>query len=259
MPKLKELQDHFSNYLLSVNDDIADLVIDQGSLDRYSRLDIYKNAYIVRLTKCIESDHPILAIYLGDELFEKLANGYVAEHPSIYISLRQYGDHLPDYLSQHEPFKSVPILTEIATFERMMMSAFDAADTDQRATVEQLQKIAPDDWPTIQLEFHPSVSVFEASWNSVEIWQALKDENTPEEASENQAYWLIWRGEDRLTQFRNMPLEAYLMFNCFSDNYHFADVCEFLLEHLSEDQISPLTVQHLTDWLQMGIIYKIKF
>ena len=62
MPKLKELQDHFSNYLLSVNDDIADLVIDQGSLDRYSRLDIYKNAYIVRLTKCIERDHPILAM-----------------------------------------------------------------------------------------------------------------------------------------------------------------------------------------------------
>ena len=258
MPKLKELQDHFSNYLLSVNDDIADLVIDQGSLDRYSRLDIYKNAYIVRLTKCIESDHPILSVYLGDELFEKLANGYVAEHPSIYTSLRQYGDHLPDYLSQHEPFKSVPILTEIATFERMMMSAFDAADTDQRATVEQLQKIAPDDWPTIQLEFHPSVSVFEASWNSVDSWQALKDENAPEEARENQAYWLIWRGEDRLTQFRNMPLEAYLMFNCFRDNYHFADVCEFLLEHLSEDQMSPLTVQHLTNWLQMGIVHKIK-
>ncbi len=136
MPKLKELQDHFSNYLLSINDDIADLVIDQGALDRYSRLDIYKNAYIVRLTKCIESDHPILSVYLGDELFENLANGYVAEHPSIYTSLRQYGDHLPDYLSQHEPFKSVPILTEMATFERRMMSAFDAADTDQRATVE---------------------------------------------------------------------------------------------------------------------------
>ena len=183
----------------------------------------------------------------------------MAKHPSIYTSLRQYGDHLPDYLSQHEPFKSVPILTEIATFERMMMSTFDAADTEQRATIEQLQKITPDDWPTIQLEFHPSVSVFAASWNSVESWQALKDENTPEEASENQAYWLIWRGEDRLTQFRNMPLEAYLMFNCFRDNYHFADVCEFLLEHLSEERISPLTVQHLTNWLQMGIIYKIKF
>ncbi len=122
-----------------------------------------------------------------------------------------------------------------------------------------MQEITPDDWATIQLEFHPSVSVFEASWNSVVIWQALKDENTPEEATENQVYWLIWRGEDRLTQFRNMPLEAYLMFNCFRDNYHFSDVCEFLLEHLTEDQISPLTVQYLTNWLQMGIVHKIKY
>ena len=257
MHKLKELQDHFSNYLLSINDEIAHLIVDQGAVDRYSRLDIYKNAYTVRLTKCIETDHSILAVYLGDELFDQLAQGYVARHPSIYTSLRHYCDHLPDYLSHQEPFKSVPILTEIATFERLLMSAFDAADTDERATVEQLQKIDPDDWPTIQLEFHPSVSVFEASWNSVESWQALKDKNTPEEARENQAYWLIWRGEDRLTQFRNIPLEAYLMLNCFRDDYNFADVCDFLLEHLSEDKIGPLSVKHLTDWLEIGIIYKI--
>jgi len=257
MPKLKVLQNHFANYLLSINDEIAQLIVDQGAVDRYSRLNIYKNAYIVRLTKCIETDHPILAIYLGNDLFEKMANDYIAGHPSIYTSLRQYCDHLPDYLSQHEPFKSVPILAEIAIFERLMMSAFDAADTDQRAKVEQLQKIPPENWPTIQLEFHPSVTVFEANWNSVESWQALKDENTPEEAKETQAYWLIWRGEDQLTQFRNIPLEAYLMFNCFRDHYHFAEVCEFLLEHISEDQIGPLTVQHLTNWLEMGVIHKI--
>ena len=258
IPGLKALQDQFSNYLLSVNDEVIDLVVDQGSVDRSTRLSIYKNAYLVRLEKCIESDHPILGFYLGDDLFEKMVSGYVAKYPSSYTSLRQYCDHLPEFLIQYEPFKSAPILAEIATFERLVMSAFDAADTGLRATIEDLQSIAPNDWPSIHLEFHPSVFVFAANWNSVESWQALKDEHIPPAATENQENWLIWRGLDRLTQFRNMAFEAYLIFNCFKDNYSFADVCEFLLEHLAEDQIGQVTVQHLTSWLQTGIVHRIK-
>lgn len=257
MTNLKKLQTNFLAYLFSHNADIADLVADQGKLDRYTRLDIYKNAYTVRLAKCIENDHAILAAYLGDTLFDQLTKAYIAAHPSDYTSLRQYCDHLPAYLTQHEPFKSVPVLTEIAHFERSILSAFDAADVDRRATIEDLQQIDADNWPTIQLQFHPSVFIFEAHWNSISIWQALKEQQTPPTAIACQDYWLIWRGLDRLTQFRNIPPEAHLMFNCFKNGDNLAEICEFLLAHLPEDQIGPVTVAHLKTWLQLGMIHTI--
>lgn len=48
------------------------------------------------------------------------------------------------------------------------------------------------------------------------------------------------------------------MFNCFKDNYNFADTCDFLLEHMVEDQIGIQTVQHLSSWLELGLIQEIR-
>ena len=258
MSELKKLQDNFCDYLLSGRKDIANFVIDQGKLDRYTRLDIYKNAYRVRLKKCIETDHPILLEYLGDKLFEEMAQSYINNYPSAYTSLRQYCDHLPIHLAQHEPFKSVPVLAEIANFERLMLAAFDAADC-KRITIKTLQAITTDDWPKIKLIFHPSAFIFVSNWNSVDIWQALKNKNTPPEAKQSISFWLVWRGRDKLTQFRHIPFVANIMFNTFKNNHSFAEVCDALLKHLPEDEIPQTAIQHLNHWLQMGIIHKIHY
>jgi len=104
MPRLTDLQQQFSDYLLSRNDDIAACIVDDKRLSKQTRLEIYKNAYAIRLTKCIETDHPMLGKYLGDELFETMATGYIHNHPSQTTSLRNYCDNLPGYLRQTEPF-----------------------------------------------------------------------------------------------------------------------------------------------------------
>jgi hypothetical protein len=231
MPRLIDLQQQFSDYLLSKSDDISTCIIDDGKLSKQKRLDIYKNAYSVRLKKCIETDHPMLCKYLGDDLFEKMANGYINNHPSHYTSLRQYC--------------------------RYMLDAFDAAD-DDLVSIEDLKSIDPEKWPTIKIIFHPGVYVFKAYWNSVECWQAIKNEDTPPEAfNGSQQYWLIWRGSDLLTQFRSLTLDAYSMFNCFISGKNYADVCEALLSDISEEQISEFTLRYLFEWLNAGLVTKI--
>ena len=100
MPALSELQRQFSDYLFSRTDDISTYVIDDGKLNKKIRSDIYKNAYIIRLKKCIETDHPMLCKYLGDDLFEKMANGYINSYPSHFtlspiqglVCICSYGD-----------------------------------------------------------------------------------------------------------------------------------------------------------------------
>ena len=257
LPKLSDLQQQFSDYLLSRNDDVSACIVDDGRLSKSTRLEIYKNAYAIRLKKCIEIDHPILGKYLGDELFETMANGYISTYPSHYTSLRKYCNDLPGYLSKTEPFSSIPILAEIATFERYMLNAFDAAD-DKRATIEDLQAIEPEEWPAIKIGFHPSICVFTAYWNSVESWQALKDESTPPEATKiPRQNWHIWRGTDLLTQFKSLSNEGYVMFNCFESGDKYANVCDTLLSHIPKEQISELTLNYLFEWLNFGLIKNI--
>jgi len=257
MPRLSDLQQQFSDYLLSRSDDISVCIVDDDRLSKQTRLEIYKNAYIIRLKKCIETDHPMLGKYLGDDLFETMANGYINAYPSHYTSLRKYCDSLPVFLYKTEPFSSIPILAEIATFERTMLNAFDAAD-DKRATIEELKLIKPEKWPAIKICFHPSVCVFIAYWNSVESWQALKNENTPPETTKgSQQRWLVWRGSDLLTQFSSLSNEGHIMFDCFESGGNYADVCQTLLSHVPEEQISELTLKYIFEWLNSGLVKNI--
>ncbi|MCZ6803257.1 MAG: DNA-binding domain-containing protein [Proteobacteria bacterium] len=257
MSRLSDIQQQFSDYLLSQSEAIADFIVEDERVNKQTRLEIYKNAYAIRLTKCIETDHPMLGKYLGDDLFETMAKGYINHHPSHYTSLRYYCDDLPGYLDNTEPFTSAPILTEIAAFERTMLDAFDTAD-DKRASVEDLKSIQAEKWPAIQIGFHSSVRVFTTCWNSVESWQALKDDNTPPEAiKDSPQYWLVWRGVDLLTQFRSLTNEGHILFNYFDSGANYADVCEVLLPHVPEHQISELSLAYIFEWLSSGLIKSI--
>lgn len=253
MSELRKLQEDFLGYLTGNVDAIMDNVVKQGNIDRKTRLDIYRNAYTARLEDCIETDHPMLGLYLGDDLFKQLSEGYIRRHPSHYTSLRQFCDHLPDYLKENEPFSSYPVTAEIAAFERKLMDAFDAADGD-RAMLADLQNLPAEKWPKMKLAFHPSVQLYEARWNSVECWQALKNGREPPEAQEQQAWWLIWRNSDRLTQYRSISIDGFILYRCFKDQYTFADACELLREHLPENLIGPTSVDYLSAWFNLGII-----
>ena len=63
-------------------------------------------------------------------------------------------------------------------------------------------------WPRRRLRFHSSVQPFRVGSNCVEIWQALKAGYAPPDAAtQPDSWWLLWCGEDRLTQFRSLPAE----------------------------------------------------
>jgi hypothetical protein len=257
MPALHELQHSFMAFLQSRTGDVAQFVIGDETLDTATRLEIYRNAYSIRLKKSIETDHPVLGNYLGDELFEGMARGYISQCPSGFTSLRDFGNSLPDYLARTDPFAENPILAEIALFERQLLFSFDAADAS-RTRLEDLQSMAPQDWPGMLVELHPSVYIFAARWNSIECWQALKEGNTPPLATQGKMQnWVLWRGIDRLTQFRKLSEDGALMLAGLAQKKTFSEVCEELLAMVTEDQISSVAAGHLLQWIEASIVSRV--
>lgn len=254
MPGLADLQARFVDYLSGKNELIVRSVADQGNINTATRLNIYRNAYQIRLKLALETDHEMLGIYLGDDLFDVMADGYIETHPSHFTSLRHFGDQLPEYLNKTVPFRENPIISELALFERRLIDVFDAADA-KRVPLSALSEIPAEHWPDIKLRFHPSTRLFTAGWNSIESWKALKAGEAPPAAqARGHAYWLLWRGDDLLSEFRPVDEDEHKLLALAIEGNSFATLCESLLSRHDEDRIGVISLDYLSRWFEQGII-----
>lgn len=251
---LQTLQERFLNYVRFADTSIETDISGDTAEERSRRLSIYYNAYRIRLRDCIETDHPVLGIYLGDDWFEKVAAAYIDACPSTHTSLRFFCDSLPEFLRTNQPFAMKPELSQLADFERLLMNVFDAAGAS-RWPDEHLATIQADDWPGLTIRFHPSVHCFVTDWNVVEIWQAIKADRTPPKATKDvKQGWLLWRNQERLTEFRSLPMDEYTMLENARIGAKFSAVCEVLLEWHSEEDAAPRALAILRRWVADGLI-----
>ena len=257
MDSLAKLQQEFMS-LLQVNDrSIEQRVVQQGQLSNGQRVDIYRSAYRIRLRGVIDDDHEMLGLYLGDELFECLVDGYIDAMPSQHPSLRFFADRIPDYLRTHLPFAEHPILAEIAGFERTLLNAFDSADAEPLLD-QVLQQIPSKNWPLLRFNFHPSLSFYQCHWNAVESWQSLKNSESPPKAalSKQSVMWAIWRGPAQITEYKPVqPIERKILKEMQS-GLIFAEVCESMQSQIPESEIASTLYAYITLWLQRGWIIR---
>jgi hypothetical protein len=254
---LDELQDAMLRFLHRGDPEVESLVTEQAPLSARARLSIYGSAYRIRLHQALETDHEMTAWYLGDEQFREMAETFIQGHPSTYRSLRDFGENLPEFLRRESPYSQLPVLAELAAFERRMLDVFDAPDAT-RANRAELQSIPADDWPDLRIRFHPSVHVHRTHTNAVSIWQALKASDTPPEpVSNGPSAWVLWRGIDRLSQFRPLPATEYATLEAAIRGGDFADLCENLLPELPESEISETVLGFLLGWLEQGLVRRL--
>ena len=250
---LKHLQEQMINYLLDDNIAIQNEIVKQGNVSKETRLNIYKNAYQARFKEVIENDHQMLGLYLGDDLFDQMVSDYIIKYPSSNTSLRYYSDNLPQYLKESTPFNQHPIISEIAHFERVLLTAFDAKDT-QRLSVEDLQALEHTQWPSLNFHLHPSVQIAYYMWNSVESWQALKQEKSPEPAKNLPSVWVIWRNRDKLTEFRSLAHEELTLIKMILSGGTFSEMCDFLLKSANDEEAGAIAIQYLNTWIAQGLL-----
>jgi hypothetical protein len=250
---LLSLQQQMMDYLTDDKLAIAQHVVEHGGISREARLHIYKNAYQMRLKETIDNDHKILGMYLGDDLFDQMVSGYIKAYPSNNTSLRYFADSLPQFLANQIPFKNHPLISELAYFERLLMVAFDAKDTE-RFTRDNLLTIPHDQWPDLVFRFHPSVQIASFNFNTVESWQALKQEQAPEPSKKMVNIWLLWRNNERLTQFRSISQQEHSLINMMLNGHNFAGLCDNLLGQNPNEGVSQLALNYLLSWTDAGIL-----
>lgn len=226
--------------------------------DAEARLTIYANAYRLRLVAALKADYPKLCTLLGDETFHALACAYLERYPSQHPNIRWVGRRLPGFLREQEPFRSEPVLAELAAFERAMRDAFDAEDAPVLSG-EALAAIPPQSWASMRPVLHPSVHRLDLGWNTAVVWQAL-DRGEPHarpQALERRIPWLVWRN-GFTPLFRSLaPGEAGAL-DAVRGGADVQTLCERASGWSTPEQVPAQVAGWLAAWLIDGMITAIE-
>ena len=121
-----------------------------------------------------------------------------------------------------------------------------------------MAQIAPESWPLISLEFHPSVRWLDLHWNIPPYWAALDENETAPQKSHQEipTRWLMWRKE-MSPNWRSLDVSEAWAIEAATNSARFADLCEGLLEWLGEDAVAMTAAGYLKQWIHDGLITRV--
>jgi Putative DNA-binding domain len=160
----------------------------------------------------LESEYPILRIYLGETHFFALAAQHVESHPAETLNARVLCRTLPEFLKTYSVFLHRMEIQELAELQLAMSNAFAAVDTVASTT---------------GVTIHPSVSVLTFRQNALSIWSALKCESQPPRPHllDDPQTVIVWR-QGLAPRFRIMGGEEASVFDAASRGLSFMEVCK---------------------------------
>ena len=244
---LAELQRDFQRHVMHGHERIVDAVDATARVPATVRLAIYSEAYRLRLTDALASTLPRLQQLMGKEPFGAIALEYIDLCPSSYPSIRWFGDQMPRLLRRS--FPEQPWLAELATWEWAIAAAFDGPDAGP-VGVEALAAVAPDQWPTLQFQFHPTVQCLQLRTNAAQLFKALTEESLPPAAVtlDQPRSWLIWR-EGLKTQYRSLEPDENAALEAMRAGGTFEALCDTLCAWHEADAVPAQAAGMLKRWV----------
>ena len=247
---LSTLQDDLQHYILGVHQHALSEVISTTTLPAERRLDIYFNAYLIRLVELLQDTFERVPIYIGDDSFQSAARAYIEKSPSISRSLRDYGATFPAFVRDYFPHDQE--VAELAQMDLTLRYAFDAEDAEI-LSLAALGNIAPDEWDSLVFKLHPSFSLHRFDFKTVAIWQAMNDGIAPPAAVRAEpSDWLFWR-KGLQPHFRSLSQLELVALQGISQQQTFGEICQQLAESTNED-VTLIIGSWLRLWIEDGLL-----
>lgn len=230
---LIELQRQFHDAITGeqLSDAALDVVRDDG-IDRRRRLEVYVNAYRIRLVDAIASEYPKVEAALGRAAFVELCRRYLLAHPTSRPSLRDAAQHLPAFLARGGFPQGPSYLADLAALERARTNAFDGADADPLRR-DDLAHVAAEEVAFLQLPLVPTAALLDMASIADEVWAAIEAEVSPPVQSSAIALArtiLIWR-RDITVIHRTLAIDEAEVLRALAAGATFAEACEVLAQH----------------------------
>lgn len=254
MNNLRQIQEAMTSYLLHGRSTIATRTLASSSTESTQRLEIYRNAYLGRLTESLKENFGALEAALGDAPFDEAVSAYIAAVPSRHRSIRWYGDSFPTFLAVTPPWKGMPWIADLARFEWTVTLAFDAADEDV-VTYPMMTALPPESWCDLRFRFCRSAHLIKLGSNAPAIRSAHDSLSIlPDPANSGTPIpWLVWR-RDNVVQFRSIgPREIDILLAAMA-GVSFPELCTEAVHAFSVEEIGVGIAALVRTWIDEGLI-----
>lgn len=248
MSALRELQDAFKRYLLSGDNEpkLAAEVRAGPGAPAEARLDVYRNAYYLRLQEALAHDFPAVLAFLGDAEFGRLTAAYLSERPSTRPSLRWLGEQFEGFLLAAS---AEPAAAELARLEWAVLHALDAPDTPNLGG---LQELPPERWPALSVALHPSVSLLTVHANVRAIWNAVREDVRPLPRLRRAGEFLVVYRQGGRAEVEALAPAAHALLISLASGRALGEACGALIATLEIAEIPRLAAETLARGDRLG-------
>lgn len=258
MSALAGTESRFQACVLGGNREIAAEIAGEDEAFRQARLDIYCDAYRLRLTEALATDYAVLKTCVGDSVFEALARDYLAAHPSVFRNVRWFGGQLADFLRSDSRYAGQPVLADLAQFEWTLGLAFDAAD-ETAVRFEEVAAVPPQAWAGLRFAPHPALHVLTLRTNAVALWNEVKNSGSaiaPENLAES-VRWAVWR-KDYSPYFRSLQADEAWALEAMRSGAVFTEICAGLCQWVAPADAALRAAGLLRGWVDEGWIARLE-
>ena len=215
-------------------------------LDPISRVEVYSDAYFLRLRDVLAEDFPQTRRVIGEDRFDKLARDYLRAFPSENPSMRHLGRRMAEFLESKTDVPSY--LGQLARLEWLMSRVFDAPDAEA-TTLDDVRIIASERWPLLKFRSIPALTLMHSHWPVHELWSGGVTATIRPAPT-----WIrIWR--DREYQVFHAPIcdrEAEALQRLIGGE-PFAAICG-VYGDLPKHEAARESIATLLSWLERGLI-----
>lgn len=255
MPTLAELQTLFQRAMIDGDIAVTGLLKPPPRDTPEIRLDVYRNAYVLRLIEFLENDFEKLRLFMGAQAFTQMARDYVLSHASDHPNARWYSRRLAAFLKDDRHYRDDVLLCDLAALELAINDAFDAPD-GAILTIDALAAVPPENFAAVRLIADPSVRRLTLATNAAELWPLLQEDGATAAGGHilpEPVELLVWR-QDEASHFRQLTGEEAMALDAMRDGVPFGVLCEMIAMMADPDSAAMRAATYLRSWIDGGII-----
>jgi hypothetical protein len=204
---------------------VLELVAGNDRLSAAEQLAIYREQYFLRHVDVLREDFRSLHHLLGEADFERLARGYLADHPPRSFTLRDLGHAMAEHVRACAPWSNDPLLFDLARVEWAFVEAFDAADAPP-LVLASLASIPEDSWPLVRLVLDPAVQRLALAHPAHTFRLAVRAAEDPARPAPAASYVVVYRGSELDLRGLEVEPDAFALLDELARGAPLGEACE---------------------------------
>lgn len=152
----------------------------RGDMPVATRFNVYRNNVFHSLIETLRAAFPLTEKVLGTTAFSRMAADFIRAHPPANPVLYRYGRHLPEFLENYEPHRSLGYLPDLARLETAILEVCHAPD-HQHYPARKMTELTESEINALGLELAPCVRILSSAWPVHMLWEFLAEAGPPPE------------------------------------------------------------------------------